>query len=436
MKDAGSPPPPPDPAATASAQSQANIATAIANARLNRVNQTTPWGNITYTPGDVDANGVPSYSSNISLNPQQQQLLDSQRQQQLQRSGIAQSLLDQAGGALGKPLDLSHLHPVYDRYAPSGQATPAVGAQSPQGQSQSPNAQSREAMLAQLQQYMQQQGGGASVGANPAARAAGILRETGAPAAQAQAAPASPSALPTGQPAYGSIGQNLQDIGAGFNGKTPDGLDKFYKDQFVYNEPGESSPGGWSLNGLLKTRDGRQVVQIGGPKGEAFNGQHGGSHVIDQSKNFHDPEVGWVTPAENVGGTMGSFTGRDWASAASVLGAGLGSAAMGGAFGAAPEVGTGAFDVGGSTGFGGSTPIGAAAPVGAAPVSEIMPQAAGNYAPVTDLSTQAATPGIGSQMMNNLSSGRGLLGLNRGVSAGGGLLAQLLRKMGTQGGQR
>lgn len=115
--DTPSPPAAPDPQATASAQSASNIATAIANARLNRVNQTTPWGSITYTQGATDASGVPTYSSQIQLDPAQQQLLDQQRGQQLQRSQIAQMLLNQAGGALSKPLDLSRLHPMYDRYA-------------------------------------------------------------------------------------------------------------------------------------------------------------------------------------------------------------------------------------------------------------------------------------------------------------------------------
>lgn len=114
------PPSPPDPAATAGAQTQSNIQTALANARLNRVNQTTPWGSINYTQGPVDANGVPTYSSAITLDPAQQQLLDQQRSQQLTRGNIASNLLGQVGNRLGQPLDLSHLHGVYDRYAPQG----------------------------------------------------------------------------------------------------------------------------------------------------------------------------------------------------------------------------------------------------------------------------------------------------------------------------
>lgn len=110
-----SPPPAPDPQATASAQTESNLQTAIANAALNRVNQTTPWGNITYTQGPPDANGVPTWSSNIALSPEQQQLLDQQQQMQLTRGNIAQQLLGRVGTQLGQPLNLSNLHAVNNR---------------------------------------------------------------------------------------------------------------------------------------------------------------------------------------------------------------------------------------------------------------------------------------------------------------------------------
>lgn len=123
MKDSPTPPPAPDPTVTAGAQTTSNIDTALANARLNRVNQTTPWGSINYTQGPVDEHGVPTYSSNISLSPAQQQLLEQQQSQQLTRGNIASTLLGQVGNSLSKPLDLSSIHPMYDRYAPQGAAT-------------------------------------------------------------------------------------------------------------------------------------------------------------------------------------------------------------------------------------------------------------------------------------------------------------------------
>ena len=114
-KSSPSPPAAPDPAVTAAAQTGSNIDTAIANARLNRVNQTTPWGSISYTQGPVDANGVPTYSSQITLSPEQQALLNLQQSGQLSRGQIANSLLSQVGGALSRPLDLSGLPSLYQR---------------------------------------------------------------------------------------------------------------------------------------------------------------------------------------------------------------------------------------------------------------------------------------------------------------------------------
>lgn len=124
MKDSPTPPPAPNPQETAGAQTQSNIQTAIANARLNRVNQSTPWGSINYTPGEPDANGVPSYSSNIQLSPSQQHLLEQQEGMSTSRNDIAARLLGQTGSALGQPLNLSGAHQVYDRYAPQGASTP------------------------------------------------------------------------------------------------------------------------------------------------------------------------------------------------------------------------------------------------------------------------------------------------------------------------
>jgi hypothetical protein len=106
MKNDPAPPPAPDPTQTANAQSNANIQTAIANARLNRVNQQTPWGSITYEQGTPDANGVPTWSSHIQLSPEQQQLLTQQQQMQLQRNGMAGQFLGQVPTA---PLDFGSL---------------------------------------------------------------------------------------------------------------------------------------------------------------------------------------------------------------------------------------------------------------------------------------------------------------------------------------
>ena len=102
----------PDPAATAAAQTASNVATANANATLNRVNQTTPWGTQTYTPGTPDANGISQWSSKITLAPEQQALLDSQNRisQSLANTGEAQ--LSNVNTAINKPIDYNSMTAV------------------------------------------------------------------------------------------------------------------------------------------------------------------------------------------------------------------------------------------------------------------------------------------------------------------------------------
>ena len=70
-KKAPAPPPAPDPRATAQAQSEFNMDAARANARLNRVNQYTPDGSLTYTelPGD-------RWEARTAYSPTQQRLAD------------------------------------------------------------------------------------------------------------------------------------------------------------------------------------------------------------------------------------------------------------------------------------------------------------------------------------------------------------------------
>ena len=66
----------PDPVATAQAQGQANAEAVRESAKVNAVNQYTPYGSVTY---QKDANGVP-ISQTSSLSAPQQQILDQQNQ--------------------------------------------------------------------------------------------------------------------------------------------------------------------------------------------------------------------------------------------------------------------------------------------------------------------------------------------------------------------
>lgn len=110
----------PDPMTVANAQSQVNKDTALTNAALNRINQNTPWGSLTYTQNGVDANGIPQYTQNITLSPEQQKLMqsDSALSQAMANLGLQQA--GSLGGTLGKPIvtnaDKTHVQTPWDAY--------------------------------------------------------------------------------------------------------------------------------------------------------------------------------------------------------------------------------------------------------------------------------------------------------------------------------
>lgn len=70
----GSAPPPPDYTGAAQATAQGNLDAARAAAAANRVNQVTPYGNLTYSQSGTDPFGNPLYTATQTLSPDQQQL--------------------------------------------------------------------------------------------------------------------------------------------------------------------------------------------------------------------------------------------------------------------------------------------------------------------------------------------------------------------------
>jgi hypothetical protein len=104
----------------------------------------------------------------------------------------------------------------------------------------------------------------------------------------------------------------------------PEDLDEFYKKQFHFYEGEDGKAGHWGVgNGLLMDRSGKQVVQVGDNK-TAFNGDN----IRDPSKIRYDEELGNVAEFDNLERQY------DWKKVglpmlASVIGAGLGGAAMG-----------------------------------------------------------------------------------------------------------
>lgn len=119
-------PSPPDASATASAQQGYNTSAAKAQQKINMINQTTPYGSLTYTK---DANSPGGYDANTVLSPAEQQLLQTQQatQQTLGTAGsnLASATAGMYSGAprlntqdIAKELNQwqqSYLQPIFDQ---------------------------------------------------------------------------------------------------------------------------------------------------------------------------------------------------------------------------------------------------------------------------------------------------------------------------------
>lgn len=107
-------PTPPDPKQTAAASTGTNVATALANASLNNVNQIGPNGSLMYSqtgsskftdPYTGQTYDIPNYTQTTTLSPDQQKLYDlnNQTQQNLGQIGVDQS--SKIGTLLNTPFD-------------------------------------------------------------------------------------------------------------------------------------------------------------------------------------------------------------------------------------------------------------------------------------------------------------------------------------------
>lgn len=105
-------PAPPDPVATANAQASANTQAAITQAGLNRINQVSPQGTLSYSQNGVDANGIPQYTQTMAYSPEQQALYDQQNQIAQSLGGLAQNQIGRVQDAQNQNLDFSGMNPL------------------------------------------------------------------------------------------------------------------------------------------------------------------------------------------------------------------------------------------------------------------------------------------------------------------------------------
>jgi hypothetical protein len=106
------PPQPPNPVQVAGAQTSANVSTAIANAFLNNVNQTTPLGSLNYNqtgtysftdPSTGTAYNIPQFTANQTLSPAQQQIQNTNQTAEQNLSNLAAQQSGMLTSELGTP---------------------------------------------------------------------------------------------------------------------------------------------------------------------------------------------------------------------------------------------------------------------------------------------------------------------------------------------
>jgi hypothetical protein len=98
MGKSSSAPPPPD-----------YKGAAEATAAGNRVNQVTPYGNLTYTQSGTDSQGNPMWTANVELSADQKKLLEQQNRTSLGLGGLQEQGLDYVRNMISQPFDTSGL---------------------------------------------------------------------------------------------------------------------------------------------------------------------------------------------------------------------------------------------------------------------------------------------------------------------------------------
>ena len=90
-----SPPAAPNPSDVIREQNASNLSSATANAELNRINQSTPYGTSTYNISGYNPDGTPQYTQSTELSPASQNLLGLQQQGATQLANTGLGLLGQ-----------------------------------------------------------------------------------------------------------------------------------------------------------------------------------------------------------------------------------------------------------------------------------------------------------------------------------------------------
>jgi hypothetical protein len=109
----------PNYAAAAQETASGNLDAARAATAANRINQVTPYGNLTYSQAGTDIYGNPTYTATQSLSPAQQQLLDSQNQISGNLAEVANKGVSYVENMLNTPFDTSSLAQLQSGVSPA-----------------------------------------------------------------------------------------------------------------------------------------------------------------------------------------------------------------------------------------------------------------------------------------------------------------------------
>jgi hypothetical protein len=102
----------PDPYATAAAQSEQNKSAAVAQANLNRIDQYTPQGNITYEQQGSNSDGTPRYKQTQTLSEPEQQKYNQANQIALALGQLGVNNISRVNETQSKPFNYDGMTPM------------------------------------------------------------------------------------------------------------------------------------------------------------------------------------------------------------------------------------------------------------------------------------------------------------------------------------
>jgi hypothetical protein len=113
----------PDPTATAAAQEKNNVGSAVAQANLNRIDQYTPQGSLTYKQIGTNGDGTPQYAQTQTLSADEQTKYDQANKVAIALNGTAMNNIDKVNDVQSKDFNYDSMTPQVTHVSSGGIAT-------------------------------------------------------------------------------------------------------------------------------------------------------------------------------------------------------------------------------------------------------------------------------------------------------------------------